>query len=656
VGFAPIVRIVDRAAREIELCATSEALDTYGTIFAYEASRDAFDRWAGNVREMHERKAVGRRVAVRCDDAERKVYVRVRISRGARDTWEKILDGTLRGASIGASNVEWSTERRQEREIAVARRYDLVELSLVDLPSNPDALGVTFVRDGVPVAELLDELPETADVMLADVVERPSAGDLSTVAGVPITRYAQPALWDGVPNVGDGAVARFADAPPDVRAAGVASAAGAAPTGAPNVARGAAADGSIAPDTDRDGEPDASGDGEYDTEPDTEPDTERTPARAEHADPDGGAPSAGANAAPLDEPAATIAAATLARGQAALRAGLDGAGATDATPPPARAAYLAALGAPGYVSAGTPLPMPGSLRDDVAHGTSTPMRDAGMAGAGAGATAGTQARAVGPDGTPSHPDASTRLPGQPAHGTEAAGPALRLRGPFSDNPDGTPDTGVPARAPERPTASATGQTPEGNREAVFHTAVRGILLGCGCATCQAALAALDAGEHTARGAADEPGEWAPTPLALYRDDAGARAARSTWPTHGDAFPSLPTSDSPRLDPLVLDLLAARERGQGERVSEVERRLAALEAQPMPGGPQLRVADKTHPLQSHASDAGVGERLRALEALAGQFTDPNIQIAIATEMIRLQQVAAGLPPTLQAMPRAGSGGR
>ena len=79
-------RAVDEERREIELCATSEAVDTYGTIFSYEASRDAFDRWAGNVREMHERKAVGRRVAVRCDDQARKVYVHVRISTGAEDT------------------------------------------------------------------------------------------------------------------------------------------------------------------------------------------------------------------------------------------------------------------------------------------------------------------------------------------------------------------------------------------------------------------------------------------------------------------------------------------------------------------------------------------------------------------------------------------
>ncbi|HEX8983360.1 MAG TPA: hypothetical protein VF792_11350 [Ktedonobacterales bacterium] len=62
VGYAPITR-VDAERREIELCATSEALDAHGTIFDYTASKDAFTRWEGNVREMHERRgrAAGRR-------------------------------------------------------------------------------------------------------------------------------------------------------------------------------------------------------------------------------------------------------------------------------------------------------------------------------------------------------------------------------------------------------------------------------------------------------------------------------------------------------------------------------------------------------------------------------------------------------------------
>ena len=161
VGYAPIVR-VDATRREIELCATSEAVDSYGTVFDYEASKDAFSRWIGNVREMHERRAVGQRVAIRCDDENRRVHVIVRVSSGARDTWEKVLDGTLRGASIGASNVVWQKQTRviggQPRAVTVATKYDLVELSLVDNPSNPDALGIAIVRDATPDVTLLDPL------------------------------------------------------------------------------------------------------------------------------------------------------------------------------------------------------------------------------------------------------------------------------------------------------------------------------------------------------------------------------------------------------------------------------------------------------------------------------------------------------------------
>jgi hypothetical protein len=105
VGFAAVSRVV-AARREVELCARSEALDQHGTIFDYAASKDAFTRWMGNVREMHERVAVGRRVGVRCEDETPRIFVTIRISRGAEPTWEKVLDGTLRGASIDAAQRE----------------------------------------------------------------------------------------------------------------------------------------------------------------------------------------------------------------------------------------------------------------------------------------------------------------------------------------------------------------------------------------------------------------------------------------------------------------------------------------------------------------------------------------------------------------------
>jgi hypothetical protein len=245
----------------------------------------------------------------------------------------------------------------------------------------------------------------------------------------------------------------------------------------------------------------------------------------------------------------------------------------------------------------------------------------------------------------------------------------RAQGAFSDNPDGPPDVGVPARAEERPTA-ALGQTPAGNAAAVFHTAARAILIGCGCPTCQGALALLDAdgderpdvsgasGSYGASGMANDAyGRGDAAGLDRGRDraaDAGGDGSAAAVVTRAlDAH-------TRRLDDAIRGIHAGVRAGV-ERLEDalggLDRRLAVVEAQPMPGGPHLRVADKTHalaPASGRGGQGDIGEQLRALESLAGRLSDPQAQIAIATEMIRLQQEAAGLPAAFQVMPRAGLG--
>lgn len=169
IAMADALRIVDPEQRIIRVCATSEAVDTYGTIFDYDASKRAFSAWVGNVREMHERKAVGYRVSVIPDDANRKIYVDVGISKGAPDTWEKVQDTTLRGASIGAANALWERRLVAGRARDVCINYDLMELSLVDFPSNPDGFGmqvrdaVPLIRDAAPASDVLDRLEDNME-------------------------------------------------------------------------------------------------------------------------------------------------------------------------------------------------------------------------------------------------------------------------------------------------------------------------------------------------------------------------------------------------------------------------------------------------------------------------------------------------------------
>ena len=69
------------------------------------------------------------------------VYVTSYISKGAPDTWEKVLDGTLSGFSIGGSINDSEVEVTksadgEETPVRVIKDYDLVELSLVDNPAT----------------------------------------------------------------------------------------------------------------------------------------------------------------------------------------------------------------------------------------------------------------------------------------------------------------------------------------------------------------------------------------------------------------------------------------------------------------------------------------------------------------------------------------
>jgi hypothetical protein len=172
--YAPITRI-DASKREVECVATSEALDSYKTIFSYEASKRAFQKWidrTANVREMHERKAVAKGVGVFFDDDAKQVFVRTRVSRGAPDTWAKIEDGVLSGYSVGATNPVWSTIERNGKTYPYLTEYELNELSLVDNPSNPDAFGLTICRaDGLTdVVDVTEPEPPPADTTTSGAV------------------------------------------------------------------------------------------------------------------------------------------------------------------------------------------------------------------------------------------------------------------------------------------------------------------------------------------------------------------------------------------------------------------------------------------------------------------------------------------------------
>lgn len=158
--YAPITR-VDETDWVIEGLATSDAVDHYDTIFDYESSKRAFEKWRGNIREMHQNKAVGRAVQVIPDDENRCIHLRARISRGARDTWEKILDGTLSGFSISVPPGRYKMKKvvRNGKSVPVYYDHDLAEVSVVDNPGSPGCDFAIVRADGF-ATDVLDTTEE----------------------------------------------------------------------------------------------------------------------------------------------------------------------------------------------------------------------------------------------------------------------------------------------------------------------------------------------------------------------------------------------------------------------------------------------------------------------------------------------------------------
>jgi hypothetical protein len=147
---------VDQERRIVSGFATLDNLDKQADIVTAEASMKAFSKFRGNIREMHQPISVGKMVSFKEDkyfDPETKkfysgVFVSAYVSKGAQGTWEKVLDGTLSGFSIGGRMNKWDDayDEKMDKSIRIIKEYDLTELSLVDNPANQFANVVSIEK------------------------------------------------------------------------------------------------------------------------------------------------------------------------------------------------------------------------------------------------------------------------------------------------------------------------------------------------------------------------------------------------------------------------------------------------------------------------------------------------------------------------------
>lgn len=154
----------DKANRKVSGFATLDNIDQSGDVLTSNASVQAFEQFRGNIREQHDKnKAIGKMVSFQQQDFYDKntdkmyngIYVTAYVSKGAQDTWEKVLDGTLNGFSVKGAIVKQHTEYVPDEDKAVRfiDAYSLEELSLVDSPCNQlaNVFSIEKTADGVSI-------------------------------------------------------------------------------------------------------------------------------------------------------------------------------------------------------------------------------------------------------------------------------------------------------------------------------------------------------------------------------------------------------------------------------------------------------------------------------------------------------------------------
>ena len=136
------------AARQVTLVASTESLDSHGTIVRQNWRLDRF-KLNPVVLYGHDRSSIPVAMATKISLEGAKGSKRLVIVAKFREpgkspqadaTWEAVADGTLRGVSVGFRSHTQRWERHNDAEVLVLDDNELFEVSLVAVPSNAETL------------------------------------------------------------------------------------------------------------------------------------------------------------------------------------------------------------------------------------------------------------------------------------------------------------------------------------------------------------------------------------------------------------------------------------------------------------------------------------------------------------------------------------
>ena len=144
-GFS--VRAMKEEERAIEVVASSEAIDAYGEVVVQDWD---LTRYKANPVVLYGHNSwglpIGHASDVRVDDGKllaKLHFVDARANPQAELVWQGILQGSLRAVSVGFRPKAAKSQTLGDRTVFVLSGNELIEISVVPIPANPEAVAVS---------------------------------------------------------------------------------------------------------------------------------------------------------------------------------------------------------------------------------------------------------------------------------------------------------------------------------------------------------------------------------------------------------------------------------------------------------------------------------------------------------------------------------
>lgn len=142
------VRAVRKDKREVDFVCSTEKLDSYGTVLEQDWNLERYNAnpvvlYNHNIGMQNLPIGQARNVRVEGEGASRQLVATVWFSdktQLAREAWDLVDEGTLRGISVGFDWTSLRFEFRDDMEIIVLFGLILIELSITPTPANPECV------------------------------------------------------------------------------------------------------------------------------------------------------------------------------------------------------------------------------------------------------------------------------------------------------------------------------------------------------------------------------------------------------------------------------------------------------------------------------------------------------------------------------------